>query len=146
MRSSNVLQYRHQQPAVFLVLLLAIKLVAHVTHSFLLPSISSPLLSRGAILIRPLSPSSSAVSRQGASPWALSAKKQKTLAEELDDLRLDESAMSEEEKKKLQGLRASYKLEEVLDFDGKTGEVGFGLNEVRVNGEMVRENDLRTDK
>jgi len=54
--------------------------------------------------------------------------------------------MSEEEKKKLQGLRASYKLEEVLDFDGKTGEVGFGLNEVRVNGEMVRENDLRTDK
>ncbi|KAM3574080.1 hypothetical protein VYU27_003977 [Nannochloropsis oceanica] len=77
---------------------------------------------RGAILIRPLSPSSSAVSRQGASPWALSAKKQKTLAEELDDLRLDESAMSEEEKKKLQGLRASYKLEEVLDFDGKTGE------------------------
>jgi hypothetical protein len=33
--------------------------------------------------------------------------------------------MSVEEKKKLQGLRASYKLEEVLDFDGKTGEVGF---------------------
>lgn len=133
-----MLQYRHQQPALFLVLLLAITLLAQVSHSFLLPSASS-LLSRGTILTRPQSPSSSAFSRQAASPWALSAKKQKTLAEELDDLRLDESAMSEEEKKELQGLRASYKLEEVLDFDGKAGAVSFGLWEGRRNGGMVRE-------
>jgi hypothetical protein len=31
--------------------------------------------------------------------------------------------MSAEEKKRLQGLRASYKLEDVLDFDGTNAEV-----------------------
>jgi len=139
MRSSQML-HRRQQPALLLLLvLLGINLLAHVAHSFLLPSVARSRSS--PILTRPSSPSlsSSAFSRQAASPWALSAQKQKTLAEELDDLRLDESAMSVEEKKKLQGLRASYKLEEVLDFDGKTGEVGFWVLGGKKGGKEGRE-------
>lgn len=40
-------------------------------------------------------------------------------------MQLDESTLSEAERKKLQGVRASYKLDGVLDFDGA------GSNEVR---------------